>query len=158
MKQEYDFSEAEQRTFYCGTNAGPCVIKRPSASTGLRYDYDNTNKELAEWVGVERLQRIHELAETQDSVLLKTVDAYFTVAQTTQPPKHASSKEGDIVPRMTLDLSVEQLAQTIADLSEEERETLALLLSEHGEELKRRKQEIEQGTVTGVREADIFDG
>lgn len=62
------------------------------------------------------------------------------------------------MPRMTVELSVERLAQTIAELSEEERETLALLLSEHGEELKRRKEEIEQGTVTAVSEADLFDG
>lgn len=53
------------------------------------------------------------------------------------------------MPRMTLDLSVERLAQTIAELPEEERETLALLLSEHGEQLKRRKEEIEQDLVEG---------
>ena len=62
------------------------------------------------------------------------------------------------MPQMTVDLSVERLAETIAELSEEERETLAVLLSEHGEELKRRKEEIEKGAVTAVSEADIFDG
>lgn len=62
------------------------------------------------------------------------------------------------MPQMTVDLSVERLAETIAELSEEERETLALLLSEHGEELKRRKEEIEKGTATPGSEADIFGG
>ncbi|MFO7781645.1 MAG: hypothetical protein R6W94_08455 [Spirochaetia bacterium] len=51
-----------------------------------------------------------------------------------------------VMPQMTADLSVERLAETIAELCE------------HGEELKRRKEEIEKGAVTAVSEADIFDG
>ncbi|MEW5817825.1 MAG: hypothetical protein AB1798_20835 [Spirochaetota bacterium] len=61
------------------------------------------------------------------------------------------------MPRMTIDMSVEELAETITHLTDEERETLLLLLSPDGKELKKRKEEIEKGTVATVSHFDIFN-
>jgi hypothetical protein len=60
------------------------------------------------------------------------------------------------MPRMTVELPIDTLAQTISLLTEEERESLALLLSEHGGELKQRRDNIQQGTVTTLSEAEVF--
>ena len=61
------------------------------------------------------------------------------------------------MPHMTFDVSIDSLADIIKSLSESERETLAILLSDRGQELLKRKEEIEQGRVTPISEAELFD-
>lgn len=60
------------------------------------------------------------------------------------------------MPQMTVDLSIDKLAETINHMTDEERESLSLLLSEHGAELKSRKDDIEQNTVTTLSEDEVF--
>ncbi len=59
--------------------------------------------------------------------------------------------------QMTVEISIDELAKTISDLSDAERETLLLLLSEQGDELLRRKEEIENGNATFLTEAEVFE-
>lgn len=61
------------------------------------------------------------------------------------------------MPHMTFDVSIDSLADIIKSLSESERETLAILFSDRGQELLKRKEEIEQGRVTPISEAELFD-
>ena len=61
------------------------------------------------------------------------------------------------MPKLSVDLSIDDLAQTIAHLSEEERETLAILLSDAGAELLQRTHDLDAGTATTLSEAEVFD-
>lgn len=61
------------------------------------------------------------------------------------------------MPRMTVELSIEELAEAIARLDEEERETLLVLLSRDGEQLLRRKREIDEGQIPTLSETQLFD-
>ena len=58
---------------------------------------------------------------------------------------------------MTVQLSVQQLADAVRHLSPEELETFELLLSEQGQELKRRIDEIERGEVKLLSIEEVFD-
>jgi hypothetical protein len=59
---------------------------------------------------------------------------------------------------MTVDSCIEELADAITHLDEQERETLLMLLSPDGEELLRRKREIDEGRVSTLSETQLFDG
>ncbi|MDZ7794472.1 MAG: hypothetical protein U5P10_12515 [Spirochaetia bacterium] len=61
------------------------------------------------------------------------------------------------MPKVTVDMSIEDIAESISRLSSEERETLLLLLSPKGEELKTRKEEIESGKITTLSHEEMFD-
>ncbi|MFO7729562.1 MAG: hypothetical protein R6V86_02245 [Spirochaetia bacterium] len=61
------------------------------------------------------------------------------------------------MPKVTVDMSIENIAEFITHLSSEERETLLLLLSADGKELKKRKEEIESGKVKTLSHTDIFN-
>lgn len=60
------------------------------------------------------------------------------------------------MPKITVDMSIEDIAESISRLSSEERETLLLLLSPEGEELKSRKEEIESGKVETLSHEEMF--
>lgn len=53
--------------------------------------------------------------------------------------------------------SLDQLAKTIRALSSEERETLEWLVSQDGEELMRRLDEVKRGDVQWITEDELFD-
>ena len=63
------------------------------------------------------------------------------------------------MPHMNIDVdfSIDTLAEVIKTLSETEWETLAMLLSDRGQELLTRKEEIEKGKVEPIAEAELFD-
>ena len=46
------------------------------------------------------------------------------------------------MPKITVDMSIENIAESISRLSSEERETLLLLLSQEGKELKSDKKKL----------------
>jgi hypothetical protein len=57
---------------------------------------------------------------------------------------------------MTLDLPIDKLAEAINHLTDDERESLALLLSKEAPELIRRRDDMTRGAVTGLSENDVF--
>ena len=61
------------------------------------------------------------------------------------------------MPKMTIDMTVEDIADTLTHLSDEERETLLLLLSPEGKELLKRKEEIENGSIATLSHSDVFN-
>lgn len=56
-----------------------------------------------------------------------------------------------------IDIPVENIAGIIKKMSEQELETLCILLGEHGTELLTRKDEIESGKVQPLSREEIFD-
>lgn len=63
----------------------------------------------------------------------------------------------DIIPKITVDMSIENIAESISRLSSEERETLLLLLSPEGKELKKRQEEIKSGKVETLSHEEMFN-
>lgn len=61
------------------------------------------------------------------------------------------------MPKITVDMSIENIAESISRLSSEERETLLLLLSPEGKELKKRQEEIESGKVETLSHEEMFN-
>jgi len=61
------------------------------------------------------------------------------------------------MPRMNVNLTIDELAATIAHLDGQERETLLLLLTPDGEELRDGKRELDQGKVQTLSESQLFD-
>ena len=66
-------------------------------------------------------------------------------------------EEEQLMPRMNVNLTIDELAATIAHLDGQERETLLLLLTPDGEELRDRKRELDQGKVQTLSESQLFD-
>jgi hypothetical protein len=56
-----------------------------------------------------------------------------------------------------IDIPVENIAGIIKKMSEQELETLCILLGEHGPELLNRKDEMESGKVRPLSKEEIFD-
>ncbi|MGA1843487.1 MAG: hypothetical protein ACMUIS_02870 [bacterium] len=56
-----------------------------------------------------------------------------------------------------INISIENLAETIKKLEKRDLETLSLLLSDAGEELSKRKKEIENKTVKTLSREEVFD-
>jgi len=54
-------------------------------------------------------------------------------------------------------MSSENIAESISRLSSEERETLLLLLSPEGKELKKRQEEIKSGKVETLSHEEMFN-
>jgi hypothetical protein len=61
------------------------------------------------------------------------------------------------MPKITVDMSIENIAKSIARLSSEERETLLLLLGPESKELKTRQEEIESGKVETLSHEEMFN-
>ncbi len=61
------------------------------------------------------------------------------------------------MPKITVDMSIENIAESISRLSSEERETLLLLLSPEGKELKKRQEEIKSGKVETLSHEEMFN-
>jgi len=61
------------------------------------------------------------------------------------------------MPEMILDIPVKDVAKIIKAMSEEEMETLSLLLSEEGAELLERKKDLELNRVTFLTRDEAFD-
>jgi len=61
------------------------------------------------------------------------------------------------MPEMILDIPVKDVAKIIKAMSEEEMETLSLLLSEEGAELLERKKDLELNRVKFLTRDEAFD-
>ncbi len=61
------------------------------------------------------------------------------------------------MPQMTIDLSVNNIAQIIQSMSSQEIETLYLLLTEEGEELIKRKKDSDSKSVKFMTREEVFD-
>ena len=61
------------------------------------------------------------------------------------------------MPKITVDMSIENIAESISRFSSEERETLLLLLSPEGKELKKRQEEIKSGKVETLSHEEMFN-
>lgn len=61
------------------------------------------------------------------------------------------------MPEMILDIPVKDVAKIIKAMSEEEMETLSLLLSEEGAELLERKKDLELNRVKLLTRDEAFD-
>ena len=60
------------------------------------------------------------------------------------------------MPRIAVEITVDKLAELINSMSPEEMETLSLLVSQEGEELRRRKEDFESGRVQFLSSEEIF--
>ena len=60
------------------------------------------------------------------------------------------------MPRIAVEITVDKLAELINSMSPEEMETLSLLVSQEGEELRRRKEDFETGRVQFLSSKEIF--
>jgi len=61
------------------------------------------------------------------------------------------------MPQMTIDLSVNNIAQIIQSMSSQEIETLYLLLTEEGKELIKRKKDSDSKSVKFMTREEVFD-
>ena len=59
--------------------------------------------------------------------------------------------------QMTFNIRVEDIAKLITGMERKELETLSVLLTDEGEELLERKQDIESGKVKTLSREEIFD-
>ena len=59
--------------------------------------------------------------------------------------------------QMTFNIRVEDIAKLITGMERKELETLSVLLTDEGEELLERKQDIENGKVKTLSREEIFD-
>jgi len=61
------------------------------------------------------------------------------------------------MPQLTVDLSIQRIAEMIQTMNSQEIETLCLLLIQEGKELAERKQDFDLGKVTFLTRDEIFD-
>ncbi len=60
------------------------------------------------------------------------------------------------MPRIAVEITMDKLAELINSMPPEEIETLSLLVSQEGEELRRRKEDFETGRVQFLSSEEIF--
>ncbi len=61
------------------------------------------------------------------------------------------------MPQITVDISVEELAKIINNMSKDDLETLSVILTREDKELSKRKKDIESGKVKTVSRDEVFD-
>lgn len=61
------------------------------------------------------------------------------------------------MPQITVDISVEELAEIIINAKKDDLETLSLLLIDEGKELLKRKQDIESRRIKTLSRQEVFD-
>lgn len=61
------------------------------------------------------------------------------------------------MPQITVDISVEELAKIINNMSKDDLETLSVILTREDKELLKRKKDIESGKVKTVSRDEVFD-
>ena len=61
------------------------------------------------------------------------------------------------MPQITVDISVEELAKIINNMSKDDLETLSIILTREDKELLKRKKDIESGKVKTVSRDEVFD-
>ena len=72
--------------------------------------------------------------------------------------KNQRKKEGvNYMPKVMVNLSLEDLVRIINSMDEEEIETLSLMLSGEDKELLERKRDIETGKVKTLSRKEVFD-
>ncbi len=61
------------------------------------------------------------------------------------------------MPEMTVNFEIEEIAKAIACMDKRDLETLSIILSDEGEELLERKQDIEGKQVRALSREEVFD-
>ena len=61
------------------------------------------------------------------------------------------------MPEMTVNFEIEEIAKAIACMEKRDIETLSIILSDEGEELLERKQDIEGKQVRALSREEVFD-